>query len=463
MLKRNKDVISFLNYMHKVLEGSIAIVTYFAITYLYLGRSSIPNQTAMLLLIFFVVPITLDLVGAYRIWRGTPLLAEYKNVCFGFLLSCLFFIVLGFSFKISHEYSRVVFYSWALTTPVLLCLERFAKRMTLRWLRRNGRNMRTAVIIGAGDIGSRLGKWVTGNAWLGIALRGFFDDEKNESNGFSYLGSTDEALDYIRKNGIDIVYLALPMTAGETIKKLTAGLSDTTASVFFVPDVSCFALLISGRGVHLGDISAIALWESPLVGVNLAFKQLFDFIISLTMLILLSPLLLVVALLVKLSSPGPVLFKQIRYGLDGKTINVFKFRTMRNDLCDTGDEFRQATKGDPRVTRIGAILRKTSIDELPQLFNVLQGTMSLVGPRPHPIKLNEHFRTRINGYMLRHKIKPGITGWAQVNGYRGETDTPEKMEMRIKYDLEYLQRWSLALDFKIICRTAVCMIGSNAY
>ena len=210
----------------------------------------------------------------------------------------------------------------------------------------------------------------------------FSTTKRTSPTGSAISAVTDEALDYIRANSIDIVYLALPMTAGDTIKKLTAGLSDTTASVFFVPDVSCFALLISGRGVHLGDISAIALWESPLVGVNLAFKQLFDFIISLVMLILLSPLLLVVALLVKLSSPGPVLFKQVRYGLDGKTINVFKFRTMRNDLCDTGDEFRQATKCDPRVTRIGAILRKTSIDELPQLFNVLQGTMSLVGPRP---------------------------------------------------------------------------------
>ena len=464
MHKRNKDVITILNLLHKIVEGAVASLSFVLVNTLYLSSYSPSKLNIALLLIFFLIPISLDLVGAYRSWRGIPLIAEYKNAVFGFCLGAIVLVILGFSFKALHEFSRVGFYVWAMVTPLFFCMERYVKRTVLRHLRRKGRNMLKAVIVGGDDLGVEVGRWITTRPWLGISLTGFFDDTQNKLTGFRCLGKTDEVVEYVVNSKVDIVYLALPMSAGEMIKELTTRLSDTTASVFYIPDVNCFSLMISGRGVQLGNIAAIALWESPLVGVNMAFKQLFDFVMATILTLISSPLLVILGILVKCSSPGPAIFKQVRYGLDGRPIEVYKFRTMRRDVCDKDvSGFSQATKCDPRITPVGAFLRKTSLDELPQLINVLQGRMSIVGPRPHPVMLNEQFRKSIKGYMLRHKIKPGITGLAQVNGYRGETDTPEKMEMRIKYDLEYLQRWSIGLDIKILFKTVFCLVGTSAY
>jgi len=238
-------------------------------------------------------------------------------------------------------------------------------------------------------------------------------------------------------------------------------IKDTTASVYFVPDIF-ITDLINARIDDINGMPVMAVCESPIVGMDAVLKRIFDVAISLTALAVLAPVMLAIAIGIKLGPPGPVLFRQRRYGLDGRQIVVWKFRTMT--VVEDGGVVRQATKDDQRVTRLGALLRKTSLDELPQLFNVLAGSMSLVGPRPHAVAHNEQYRGLIKGYMVRHKVKPGITGWAQVNGLRGETDSVDKMRRRIEYDIEYLRRWSLGLDMLILCKTAIIVFQrTNAY
>jgi len=238
-------------------------------------------------------------------------------------------------------------------------------------------------------------------------------------------------------------------------------LNDTTASIYFVPDMFINNLM-QGRIDAVGKVPVVAVCESPFTGVNGMIKRGSDIILSILILLLVSPIMLIISLSIMLTSPGAIIFQQRRYGLNGEQILVSKFRSMT--VCEDGDTIQQAHKNDSRITPVGAFLRKTSLDELPQFFNVLQGRMSIVGPRPHAVAHNELYRTMIKGYMVRHKVKPGITGWAQVNGWRGETDTLDKMKMRIDYDLAYLQNWSLALDLYIIFKTIIVVIkDKHAY
>jgi putative colanic acid biosynthesis UDP-glucose lipid carrier transferase len=291
-----------------------------------------------------------------------------------------------------------------------------------------------------------------------MRLFGFFDDrlvgEKVElqpgGRGYPVLGDLDDMVPFVRDHKIDMVYIALPLRAQDRFRQVVNALKDTTASVYFAPDLFAFSLLQASL-TDLRGIPLVSLWETPFYGINGWLKRVEDLVLASLILLVVSPLLLAIAIGVKLSSPGPVIFQQRRYGLDGEEIVVYKFRTMR--VCEDGQEVPQATRDDPRVTWFGAFLRRTSLDELPQLFNVLKGTMSIVGPRPHAVAHNEYYRQRIPAYMLRHKVRPGLTGWAQVNGWRGETETLEKMEKRIEYDLDYLRRWSLWLDLKIILLT----------
>jgi putative colanic acid biosynthesis UDP-glucose lipid carrier transferase len=265
----------------------------------------------------------------------------------------------------------------------------------------------------------------------------------------------------VKKQHIDFVYLALPMRAENRVKDILKKLSDTTASVYIVPDIFTFELL-NARLIEMNGIPTISVHEGPYYGINDWIKRMEDLIVGIIITILILPVMLIVAAGIKLTSPGPVIFKQKRYGFNGEEISVWKFRTMT--VCEDGPEIPQARKNDPRVTKFGEFLRKLSIDELPQFFNVLQGRMSIVGPRPHAVAHNEYYRTLIPGYMLRHKVKPGITGWAQVNGWRGETEILEKMQKRVEYDLEYIRNWSLWLDLKIIFLTVLRVFsGKNAY
>jgi putative colanic acid biosynthesis UDP-glucose lipid carrier transferase len=253
----------------------------------------------------------------------------------------------------------------------------------------------------------------------------------------------------------------LPFSSHPRIRAIVDELHDATASIYFVPEINAFDLM-QARTDQIGGIPLMSLGETPFSGFNAVIKSVSDFVIASIILIMISPIMLVISLAVKFTSQGPVIFKQRRYGLNGEEIIVYKFRSMT--VCEDGDRFVQVTKNDCRVTKVGAFLRRTSLDELPQFINVLQGRMSIVGPRPHAVSQNEQYRKLIKGYMLRHKIKPGITGWAQVNGFRGETDTLDKMQSRVQYDLDYYNHWSLLLDLKIILRTMLVFThNENAY
>ena len=265
-----------------------------------------------------------------------------------------------------------------------------------------------------------------------------------------WVGACTGVATFVQRHAVDSIYIALPISTAPRIAELLQELRDTTASIYFVPNLFAFDL-VQPRCLEIHGIPALAVCESPHRGMPGLRKRIIDIVLALIALLLIGPALLVVAAIVRLTSPGPALFRQRRYGLHGEEIFVYKFRTM--SVCENGATVRQATRDDRRITPLGRVLRRMSIDELPQILNVLTGKMSFVGPRPHAVAHNEQYRKLISGYMIRHKVRPGITGWAQVNGLRGETDTVEKMRQRIEYDIDYLNNWSLWLDFKILLRT----------
>jgi putative colanic acid biosysnthesis UDP-glucose lipid carrier transferase len=354
---------------------------------------------------------------------------------------------------------------WAVVTPVLQWLAFFAGRKFLRWRDALPENRHTAVVVGAGELGVKVSRAFQARGDIGLSFLGYFDDRADErvasAAAQQRIGSLKDAARYIREHGINEVYITLPLGSQPRIAELLEQLQGTTASIFYVPDVFGISI-IQGRLVDMNGVPVVGLLETPFTGTNELVKRASDIVLASIILVLISPVLLVIAIGVKLSSPGPVIFKQRRNGLDGSEIVVYKFRSMRT--MDDGKVVKQATKDDPRITPFGAFLRKSSLDELPQFINVLQGRMSIVGPRPHAVAHNEQYRELIKAYMVRHKAKPGITGWAQVNGHRGETDTIDKMRARVEYDLEYLRNWSLGLDLQIIARTVkLVFFDRNAY
>ncbi|MCL1824870.1 MAG: undecaprenyl-phosphate glucose phosphotransferase [Betaproteobacteria bacterium] len=380
----------------------------------------------------------------------------------------LFLFIMGaFGFATGYivYFSENVLFAWVVTTPIVYGLVYTALRVALPRVISSPGNLRTAVIAGVNDIGICLAQQFRDDPYLGTQVLGFFDD-RNPDDVQSDIpaplkGRLLDLSEYVKQNHVEAIYLALPMAAQPHILSLLDSLKDTTASIYFVPDIF-ITDLIQGRFDSVGNMPVVAVCETPFTGFNGLAKRVSDVALSTLILLLLLPIMLLLAFGVKLSSPGPVIFKQRRYGLDGKEILVYKFRSMTT--CDNGEIVKQATKDDARITRFGAFIRRTSLDELPQFVNVLQGRMSIVGPRPHAVSHNETYRKTIKGYMIRHKVKPGITGWAQVNGYRGETETIDKMEKRIEYDLEYLRNWSLSLDFWIVIKTALIVVKDrNAY
>jgi len=370
--------------------------------------------------------------------------------------------VIGYSAELSADFPRQVMIAWGLTTPLLLLMFQGACALVLSYDRRTGAASRRAVIVGVNDLSRRLAREIGKDATLGIRCVGFFDDRSAERLGivtdrlpFPLLGKFKDLTEYVRTQAIHMIVIALPMMAESRILSVLDELRDTTASIYFLPDPVVFDL-IQARSTTFRGLPLVAVCESPFWGLNGVIKRVTDIALASLILVTIAPLLLLTAIGVKLSSPGPIIFRQRRYGLDGAEIVVYKFRSMA--VCEDGAHVEQAKRNDNRTTRFGAFLRKTSLDELPQFVNVLQGRMSIVGPRPHAVSHNELYRQSIRGYMVRHKVKPGITGWAQVNGYRGETDTLEKMKKRVEYDLDYLRNWSLPLDLQIILRTALLMV-----
>lgn len=369
---------------------------------------------------------------------------------------------IGYVTKFSEDFSRRVVLTWAVVTPIPLFVVLLILDAAMRRLMFSSSNVRSAVIAGYNEVSEALAGRLEQHPEMCIAVDGFFDDRSSERLGVEeearMLGRLGDLAEYINTHKTEVIFIALPMRHVQRVLDLLDDLRDTTASIYYVPDIFVFDLIQSRTGDILG-MPVVAMCETPFSGYRGVVKRLMDLSLSLVGLVVLLPLLLVVAILVKTSSPGPVIFKQRRYGLDGHEIHIYKFRTMT--VTEDGDQIRQATRDDKRVTAIGRLLRRYSIDELPQLMNVVLGNMSLVGPRPHAVSHNEEYRKVIKGYMIRHKVLPGITGLAQINGCRGETARLEDMRKRIEFDLDYLRRWSPGLDLKILFRTVFELAGDG--
>ena len=413
----------------------------------------------------FVVCLLLFLLMFPGKWMHQFSFGAFIDVLINWLFVASILGLLGYATGFYRDFDRQMLLLWGLATPVVQFAGYGVLGMLLQRLFSAEPNLERVLVVGVNETGRRLAGEIQSRRQYGMRLAGFIDDRCGERLGNSLaapvVGDLTSVAEYAKANDISRIYIALPMASQPRILKLLDDLRDTTASIYFVPDLFIFDL-IQARVDRVNDVPVVAVCETPFYGVNLLLKRLSDIVLSGLILTLIAPIMLGVAIAVKLSSPGPMLFKQRRYGLDGKEILVYKFRSMT--VAEDGDKVVQATRNDQRITRVGAFIRRTSLDELPQFINVLEGKMSIVGPRPHAVAHNEQYRKLIKGYMMRHKVKPGITGWAQVNGYRGETETLDKMEKRIECDLDYLRNWSLRLDISIIIRTALLVVkDSNAY
>jgi putative colanic acid biosynthesis UDP-glucose lipid carrier transferase len=371
-------------------------------------------------------------------------------------------LLLGYATKVSAVYSRRALFVWFLLTPSLTALVLVGLQSWYRRVIVTSGKARSVAVAGVNELSIRLADSIQRRPEFGLALRGFFDDRSEtrlESSRMGLdirlLGNLMDLPGYVRTNRIDVVFIALPLRNLQRTETLVDKLRDTTASLYYVPDVFVFDL-IQARTDDLNGIPIVALCETPFHGWRGVLKRASDISLASLLLLFVAPVMLCIALGVKLTSRGPVIFKQRRYGLDGEEITVYKFRTMI--VTEDGPRVVQASRGDPRITPFGRFLRRYSLDELPQLVNVLQGRMSVVGPRPHAVAHNEEYRKIISGYMVRHKVAPGITGLAQVNGCRGETSRVEDMARRVHYDLEYLRHWSLGLDIRILVRTLTTLL-----
>jgi len=386
-------------------------------------------------------------------WRIARLLGELALVT-------MLLLFIGASLDLKGMFPAEVLLSWfGATLVILLITDLLGARVAAHFAVPHRH-----IIIGANDVGLELARRSAEHGDSNNFL-GYFDFRNPDRLPLQardrFLGACKDVAAFVQRHAVNAIYIAIPMSNAERIVNLVHEFRDTTASIYFVPDMFAFDL-VQPRCVEFNGIPLLSVCDTPFHGMNAVYKRAMDLFLVSTSLLFACPLMLVVALAVKLSSPGPILFKQRRYGLHGEEILVYKFRSMT--VCEDGANVKQAERSDLRVTAVGRFLRRTSLDELPQLFNVLEGKMSFVGPRPHAVVHNELYRKLISGYMIRHKVRPGMTGWAQVHGLRGETTTVEQMRLRAQYDVDYLRHWSVWLDAKILLRTALIVIrGHNAH
>lgn len=449
----NRSVISLAK---SVIDPALAVICLLAVTTLA-GEPLRAQEMVLAVLTFSLnypgsVPFRVYQPGYLRHLLGSWGLVVGLLLLFGLMIDAL------------RQFDQNVLGAWIIATPLVQAAGHWVSPVALRKLV-SMRPEQTAIVVAANSLGRTVARSIQEDPLSQTRIMAFFDDRTPDRLGevteAPVAGGFNAVAQFVRANRIDQIFIALPMASQPRILKLLEDLRDTTASIYFVPDIFMFDL-IQARLDSVGGLPVVAICETPFYGTTGVLKRLSDIVIATIALIVTLPITIAIALAIRLTSKGPIIFKQRRYGLDGSEINVYKFRSMR--VQENGPEVRQATRNDDRITPVGRFLRRTSLDELPQFFNVLQGRMSVVGPRPHAVAHNETYRKLIKGYMIRHKVKPGITGLAQVNGARGETDTIEKMELRIRYDLEYLRHWSLRLDLKIILKTIwVSFRDPNAY
>jgi putative colanic acid biosynthesis UDP-glucose lipid carrier transferase len=446
-----------LHVLEMTLEPLVLVASLWGVALAIEGRLAAPHMILAVVVFSLTFPSEARLCQS----RGRAIV----GILTGWLALAALLLVFAHVSGYLEYFQRDTLITWAWVAPWCQLGAHFLLRAAVPALRTLQRPRRCAVLAGMNASGLELARRLNGDIYSDIRVAGFVDDRApgRLEGGADYplLARIEELPELVKRTRIDVVYLALPMVSAPRIQGLLDALRDTTASVYFVPDLFVTEL-IQGRVDSVSGMPVLGVFDSPFSGASGLIKRASDILLSLFILALVSPLLLVLAFLVKLSSLGPVIFRQRRYGLDGEEIVVYKFRTMT--VTEDGDSITQCRKGDARVTPLGAFLRRTSLDELPQFINVLQGRMSIVGPRPHAVAHNELYRKLIRGYMQRHKVRPGLTGWAQVNGLRGETRSVEMMKARIDCDLDYLRNWSLRLDLYIIAKTAwIVLKGENAH
>ena len=452
--------------LHRIIDAAV-ICGGVSIALGYTRHATLPDTLTIAAATILVYHVVAELSGVYRSWRGSRLRREIACVLMTWAYAVPVLLGVGLVTQYNARFSYASKLIWIVTTPAAIATARIVLRKIQQRLRARGFNSRRYAVCGVNELGIQLARNIQAAPEMGLRLKGFFDDRPGARTAGlpreagQRVGDLDELVQRARRGTIDIVYITFPMRAEERIRDLLVRLADTTASVYIVPDFFVFELLYA-RWTNINGLPAVSVFENPLYGVDGLSKRSVDLLLGSVALAFVAVPMLVVGAMIKLTSPGPVFFRQRRYGLDGRVIQVWKFRTMT--CCDNGAQVTQATRDDERVTRVGRFLRRTSLDELPQLLNVLEGSMSLVGPRPHASVHNEQYRELIDGYMLRHKVKPGITGLAQVNGHRGETETLDKMEQRVACDHQYIRDWSFWMDVKILAKTLLVVVSQrNAY
>jgi Undecaprenyl-phosphate glucose phosphotransferase len=457
----------------RTVEGLLIALTGAALAYWHPGYDDwemAPFYAPLILVTGLVFPLAANFFGLYSIQsllRPAEAIARLASTW------ALFFAVIGmavFMLKSGESYSRAWLSGWFLLGLSLMIAWRIAAAQLARRWNRNGQLSRHAVLVGGGEPAAKLLAAIGGSGTSDISVVGIFDDRDGQRSPDSIgslqkLGNVSELIDFVRQARIDMLLVTLPLAAEDRLLQILKRLWVLPVDI----RLSAYSQKFHYRPraySYIGNVPFLDVFDKPLGDWGGVVKSVEDKVIAGLALILLSPLMLAVAAAVRLDSRGPILFKQNRFGFNNELIGVYKFRSMYHDMRDA-DAAKLVTKDDPRVTRVGRFIRKTSLDELPQIFNVLRGELSLVGPRPHPTKAkaaDQLYNDVVDGYFARHKVKPGITGWAQINGWRGETDTAEKLQRRVEHDLYYIENWSLALDLYILWRTPMALFKTeNAY
>jgi len=447
------------------LQGSIPPIIAGASLYPITQVFDVRFSNSFLALSILVTALALLLLPTRNV--NMQLVADRVSLVAGVITrwAILLSVLLAFAYitKFSGDFSRRVILIWALLTPMLLVAVTLALQEFTRRLLAEPVNRRRAAFVGCNETSLCLASRLAHHSALGISVAGFFDDRNYERSGadLQLLGTFSDVVDYVKVGGIDVIFVAMPLRHDRRVRDLLEKLGDTTVSIYYVPDVLVFDLIQAQTSEILG-IPVVAMCETPFHGYLGFIKRLMDVVLASSALAIAAPGMIAIAITIRWTSRGSVIFRQRRYGLDGREFNLYKFRTMT--VCEDGAHVRQVSRNDSRVTPVGRFLRRYSLDELPQLINVLQGRMSLVGPRPHAVAHNEEYRRLIKRYMVRHKVLPGITGLAQVSGCRGETARLEDMEARVSLDLEYVRNWSPMLDVHILLLTLFVVIrGDRAY
>ncbi len=410
-----------------------------------------------------------EVTGVYDVDVRFSVRKAWGRVLTAWFATAMFVLTIGFLFKASAEFSRAWAIGWFFLGGFMICVARALTTAWMRQLKRQGAFNQRVAIFGAGEQGRRLAKYIKGNDKLTIELVGFFDDRPVGRRGANdedvqVQGNLEGLLQAIRLGLVDQVIVALPWSAEARLQDVVARLAITPIRIRLAPDLASFAFA-QRPVVMLGDLPVMTLFERPISGFDQLLKKIEDIVLAALITVLVSPVLLISAIAIKLDSPGPIFFRQPREGFNNRKFRIWKFRSMRVEESQV-DSIKQAGRDDPRVTRVGRFLRRSSLDELPQLFNVLSGEMSLVGPRPHAASTRAGerlFTDVVATYAARHKVKPGITGWAQVCGWRGETDTEDKLLRRLEHDLYYIENWSVLFDLYVIIRTIPALSSARAY